>query len=68
MFFNEFDLETLNRSRIDDLRHLAEATRRTNRQPRLRMALARALMALATLIWQEDIAPAEQAPGKIALA
>jgi hypothetical protein len=65
MYFNEFELDALHRHRIDDLRQIAKASRQSNHEPRLRIALAHALIALASLIWHEE---AEQAAHNVALA
>ena len=71
MYFNEYELEILNQHRIDDLRGLAQATRRADSRPRVRIALAHGLVALANVIWQDErapMAPAATSGGKAALA
>lgn len=70
MYFNDYELDILNRHRIDDLRGLAQATRRADSRPRIRIALAHGLVALANLIWQDERGAAEPAApqGKAALA
>lgn len=68
MYFNEFELDVLNRHRIDDLRSLAQASRRPKRQPRARIALAHALIAIANLVWRDEVAPAKPAVGTVAIS
>lgn len=67
---NGFELQVMAQYKMDELRRSAESARaikRLDHQPRLRIAVAHALIALGNQIWREDVAAAEVAPRKAAL-
>lgn len=67
---NGFEMQVMAQYQIDELRRNAEmarATKRLDRRPRLRVALAHALIAMANQIWREDVARTDVAPRKVAL-
>lgn len=67
MYLNDFELQVLSQNRIEDLRNLARASHAARRQPRVRIALAHALIAVANQVWRDEDATAEPAPGTVAL-
>lgn len=54
MYYNDLDLQVAARYKIDELRRRAETSCQTERAPRVRIALAHALIAVAYQIWHEE--------------
>ena len=67
MHLNDFELQVEAQYRVEDLRRLARPFRHADRSPRVRIAMAHALIAVANQIWRDERMPAEPATGKVAL-
>lgn len=67
MYYNDYELQALNTYRLEDLQRLARASRLATR-PRVRIALAHALIALGNRMYRDEARPREATRPKVALS